>query len=174
MSRRDVVRGGALLAALGAATGARFVRHEDASARRSRRPRHARARRLAAASEETDVDLLTAAIQDESRLLALAAATLRRHRPLARQVQPVVTQQRAHVKVLLRQPHRALRRSGAAGHLRSRRRAAALAQLRNQVAAAEQDRAADCLAATSGLLARLLASTSASHATTVETLRGSR
>ncbi len=173
MSRRDVVRGGALLAALGAAPVLGSCAREDASAPGSG-GRDSAGGAAAAASEETDVDLLTAAIQDESRLLALAAATLRRHRPLARQVQPVVTQQRAHVKVLSDSlTERPTIQRGRPPKVPTAA-PAALAQLRNQVAAAEQDRAADCLAATSGLLARLLASTSASHATTVETLRGSR
>jgi hypothetical protein len=125
----------------------------------------------AVASEDSDVDILTAAIQDEARLLALAAATLRRHRPLAAQVQPVVTGQRAHVKVLSDSFTEAPTiRRGRPPKVPSDA-SAALRLLRHQVAAAEQDRAADCLDATSGLLARLLASTSASHATTVETLR---
>jgi hypothetical protein len=173
MSRRDVVRGGALLAALGAAPVLGSCAREDASTPGSGGRDSARGA-AAAASEETDVDLLTAAIQDEARLLTLAAATLRRHRPLARQVQPVVTQQRAHVKVLSDSlTERPTIQHGRPPEVPTAA-TAALAQLRNQVSAAEQDRAADCLAATSGLLARLLASTSASHATTVETLRDSR
>jgi hypothetical protein len=172
MSRRDVVRGGALLAALSAAPVLGSCAREDASAPGS--GGHSAGGAAAAESEETDVDLVTAAIQDESRLLTLAAATVRRHRPLARQVQPVVTQQRAHVEVLSDSlTERPTIQRGRPPKVPTAA-PAALAQLRNQVAAAEQDRTADCLAATSGLLARLLASTSASHATTVETLRDGR
>ena len=89
-------------------------------------------------------------------------------------MQPVVTGQRAHVRVLSDSLTEAPTiRRGRPPKVPSDT-SAALKLLRDQVAAAEQDRAADCLDATSGLLARLLASTSASHATTVETLPATR
>ncbi len=122
-------------------------------------------------TDDPDVALLTAAIQQEKTLLALAVATLRRHGDQARVVQPVVSRQRAHVTRLtasLTEPP-ALRRGPPPVVLR--RAPAALKILRDQVSTAEQHRLSDCLDATSGLLARLLASVSASHATTVEALR---
>jgi hypothetical protein len=52
-----------------------------------------------------------------------------------------------------------------------RRDKATLRKLTALLAAAEESRLADCLAAESGLLARLLASVSASHAVAVEQVR---
>jgi len=171
LSRRTVVRGGVTLVALGAASVLTACAADDK--RSGTTAGHAEAG-SAGPSDESDVDLVTLAVQDETQLLALAAATVRRHRPLAPLVQPVVSRQRAHVSVLsdsLTEPPNVKR--GRPPKVPASEQAA-LTLLRNRVAAAEQDRSADCLDATSGLLARLLASTAASHATTVEILRGTR
>jgi hypothetical protein len=126
------------------------------------------------ADEDPDVRLLTAAIQDEAGLLGLAVVTGREHGELVDVVQPVVSRQRAHVRELsgaLTEPpdvHRA--RPGPVPASTAK----ALASLSHAVATAEAARLEDCLAATSGLLARMFASVSASHATTVETLRVAR
>lgn len=174
LSRRTVVRGGVTLVALGTASGLTACAADDEPSRKAAGHADAGSSGSAEPSDESDVDLVTVAVQGETQLLALAAATLRRHRPLTPLVQPVVSRQRAHVNVLsdsLTEPPD-VKRSRPPKVPASEQ--AALTLLRNRVAAAEQDRSADCLDATSGLLARLLASTAASHATTVETLRSTR
>ena len=174
LSRRTVVRGGVTLFALGAASGLTACAAVDKRSGTTAGHADAGSAEPSDDSDDSDVDLVTVAVQDETQLLALAAATLRRHRPLTPLVQPVVSRQRAHVKVLsdsLTEPPDVKR--GRPPKVPASEQAA-LTLLRNRVAAAEQDRSADCLDATSGLLARLLASTAASHATTVETLRSAR
>lgn len=130
----------------------------------------------AGAGEDADPDvvLLTAAIQDEAALLGLALATMRRHRRLDRVVGPMVARQRAHVRAMsagLSEPPSVQRQRP--GRV-PRTPAKALAAVGEAAADAEAARLDDCLAASSGLLARLLASVSASHAATVETVRRAR
>lgn len=160
LARREVVRTG-LAAAAGIAAAAALAACADPEA----------ATVSSTASPDADVTLLTKAVASEGQLLGLAVATLHEHRDQRDVVQPLVNRQRTHV--------RRLRTSltGAPDLRRGRPpavpggSAAAITALRDAVSAAEQARLEDCLAATSGLLARLFASVSASHATTVETLR---
>jgi hypothetical protein len=121
-------------------------------------------------STDPDVVLLTQAIRDEAALLAVCLRISRVRHDLLGLVRPITAGQRAHVHHLsaslsnqpdLRPPRRIRVPSSRRG---------ALLLLRRQVSAAEQARLADCLHATSGLLARLLASVSASHAVTLEGL----
>jgi hypothetical protein len=164
LSRRAVMRAGLGGAALGAAALVAGCAARSSSSGSGSR----------VADDEPDVRLLTAAIQDEAGLLGLGVVTGRQHRELADVVRPLVARQRAHVRELsagLTEPpdiHR-----GQPGPVPAST-ATALASLSHAVATAEAARLDDCLAATSGLLARLLASVSASHGTTVETLRAAR
>jgi hypothetical protein len=170
LRRRAFVRAGVVTTA-GLVVGPSLVGCAD---RDPATTRSASASTSAATGDDADVALLTDAITEESRLLSLAVATLQAHRDLAKVVQPVVTSQRAHVRRLqssLTEPPEVHR--GRPPVVRGSRKGA-VAALRDQVSAAEQSRREDCLAATSGLLARLHASVSASHATTVETLRSVR
>lgn len=121
-------------------------------------------------STDPDVILLTRAIRDEVALLAACLRVSREQHDLVDLVRPITAAQLAHVHHLrvslshhldLRPPRRIRVPSSKRG---------ALVFLRHQVSAAEQSRLADCLHATSGLLARLLASVSASHAMTLEGL----
>jgi hypothetical protein len=123
------------------------------------------------AADDADVVLVSAAVADESALLSYSVRSGRAHPELASVVAPITARQRVHVRELtsvvteLPEPVPAGRPDVPGS------RQAALTKLRRLVAAAEQARLDDSLAAESGLLARLLASASASHAATVESLR---
>jgi hypothetical protein len=117
-----------------------------------------------------DAALVAAALADEKRLLSYCRSVIARHPPLAGLVVEVQERQHAHVDALqstLRgiEPPAFQRRSPVPAGARS-----ATAKLVKLAAAARRDRLADCLAAESGLLARLFASASASHAVTVDLL----
>jgi hypothetical protein len=124
-----------------------------------------------AAGDDPDVPLLTAAIQDETNLSALARATVRQHPTQAAAMQPVLTSQRAHVRELTAALSEKPQISRGGSPSVPANPVKAVAALRDAISAAESARLDDCLAASSGLLARLLASVSASHATMVERLR---
>jgi hypothetical protein len=126
---------------------------------------------IGAAPDDPDVVVVVDAIADEAALLTLCSRTEQVHPELRDVVRPVAARQRAHV--------RRLRSSLSVGPEEPvptrpgvpRSRKAAVAKVRDHVSAAEQSRLDECLGATSGLLARLLASISASHAVTVDLLR---
>lgn len=117
-----------------------------------------------------DAALVLAAVADEEGLLSFCRAVARRHRSLAREAGAVSDRVRAHVRrlraVVPDADYARPRRSPRA----PRDPAAARAALAERCAAVGDARLDDCLAAESGLLARLLASTAASHAVTAETL----
>lgn len=124
-------------------------------------------------ANDSDVAVLTSAIGAEAVLLELCSNTRRRHPELQSLVTPVLSRQRAHVRRLtdtLAEPPAFPSWSATVPGTRS----GALTALTAAFSAAEQDRLADCLGATSGLLARLFASVSASHAVTVEAVRAAR
>ncbi len=167
LGRRDLVRLGASVTAgvvVAPALSACGVTREETGADTA----------SAAAPDDADITLLTAAIHDEARLLGLAVATLRAHPDLVVGAQALVTRQREHVRRLTSSLSEAPEvRRGRPPSI-PRKASAAITGLRDETSAAEQSRLDDCLAATSGLLARLFASMSASHAVTTETLRGRR
>ncbi len=128
----------------------------------------------ATSDTDTDIAVLTSAIGAETRLLELCSTTRRRHPDLESLIRPVAVTQRAHVRRLteslaeppsLPSPPTTTVPSSRSGALRA---------LTAAFSAAEQDRLSDCLRATSGLLARVFASVSASHAVTVESVRAAR
>ncbi len=121
-----------------------------------------------------DEALLRAATADEEDLLGYCAAVLSEHRGLATVAGPMRQRQRQHVDTF----RSALRRQDFANSpLKAHgpaRASSALAELLRLAAAAQHHRFSDCLDAESGRLARLLASTSASHAVTVDVLRAAQ
>jgi hypothetical protein len=122
---------------------------------------------------DPDVVLLTAAIADEQSLLNYCADVVRRHRQLKPVVAPVLQRQREHVRRFRATltDENPPRNTPAPPVPRSRQ--LALKNLRQFASSAEEARLTDCLAAKSGLLARMLASASAAHALTVESIRNS-
>lgn len=118
-----------------------------------------------------DENLLLAAIADEEDLLGYCVAVLSQHRGLATVAAPVRQRQRQHVDTF----RSALRRLDPPPTRREvlvpARARTAEDKLRRLIAAAQRSRFEDCLKADSGPLARLLASTSASHAVTVDVLK---
>jgi hypothetical protein len=111
-----------------------------------------------------DVRLLRAAIADEHALLLTCLSSLH-GRPLLKPVlAPLVTQQRAHVAALRAALTDAGRRPRSTPRRFRGSRDDALRRVRSALIDAQRNRRADALAASSGLLARLLASVSASHA----------
>lgn len=121
-----------------------------------------------------DAALVSAALAGEQRLLEYCTALLARHPQLGELVTPVLRRQRRHVETLqssLRgtDPHASPSRLAVPGS-----EGPAIAKLSQLAGDARAHRFEDCLAASSGRLARLLASTSAAHAVTVEILEASR
>jgi hypothetical protein len=117
------------------------------------------------------VQLVTAAIADEKAVRSYCSEVRRRHRSLRAPLRPLEERQEQIVAALTDAvsnlpPVRAPRTGRVAT-----RPEVAVRDLTRLVSAAQEDRLDDCLAATSGLLARLFASTSASHAVSVEQLR---
>lgn len=163
MSRRHVLRGGALAVTIAASgcTG------EDGKAPAPDDPSPP----TETAPDDPDVALLTKAIRDETALLAFCERLRRRQPQLARVIAPISVRQRAHVRRLSASLTERPERDPAGHPTVPPQRKAALGEFREQLSAAEQARLEDCLGATSGLLARLLASVSASHAATLEAVR---
>ena len=121
---------------------------------------------------DADVVLLTRAIADEEVLLDYCRDLVGAHPTLVELVRPVQARQRDHVGALRAALTRADPRPAQRppGRVPGKARVA-VTTLTQLASGAEQERFADCLAAESGLLARLLASISASHAVTVELTR---
>ncbi len=122
------------------------------------------------ADDRADVGLVVRAIADEEELLAFCQRARTRHRALATQLDPLVGRQRRHVKVLRGalsdlHPRPATGSAGVPASI-----VATLTSLRRLSERNADKRRHECLAASSGRLARLLASVSASHAMTVESL----
>lgn len=135
----------------------------------ARVPRAADAADLTASG--SDVALVTMAISDEERLLRECSRAAAAHSSLRSLLVPLATRQQIHVMVLrntLTVPGPAVRTTSQ----RSARSAGdAVRDLLGAAARTEQRRRRDCLAASSGPLAGLLASMAASHAVTVHHLR---
>ena len=117
-----------------------------------------------------DVAQVLIAVAEEERLLRYCQALARRHGSLAAEAGVIAGRVRRHARQLRAvvpgtEPGRPGRIPRVPG-----RPPAARAALADLCAAARDARFADCLAAQSGLLARLFASTAASHALTVEAL----
>lgn len=168
LSRRRLLRGLAVAAVVTSASAC-------AGSTTDRAPGHKGSPRVApgqAADDAADLALVVAAIGDEEDLLALLDQAARR-RGLGSTVRPLQQIQRSHIaalrdilttekpspstsKVRLPRPSEAARRS-----------------LLRRVERARDSRRGDCLAAHAGLLGRLLASMSASHAVTSTTLGAS-
>jgi len=121
------------------------------------------------------VVLLAGAVADERAVLDYCRQAARRHRGAAQTFGVVRDIQHAHVRRLLAalsepvRPPRPRRPPAVPAGA-----AAAVRRLAELLAAAEEARLADCLAAESGLLARLMASVSASHAVNLEDVRNGR
>jgi hypothetical protein len=164
LSRRGLLQGVALTG-VGAALGGCGVRPDD-------RTRHVVARRLhgqpVAGSSTTgsraDVRLLRAAIADEHALLLTCLSSMHGRPRLKPVLAPLVSQQRAHVAALRAALTDAGRRPRSTPRRFRGNRDDALRRVQSALVDAQASRRADALAASSGLLARLLASVSASHA----------
>jgi hypothetical protein len=115
-----------------------------------------------------DVALLSQALVDEQRLLAYCNAAARHHPSLKARLGAVRRVQDDHVAVIRRAlPRQAHRHAGGHGTPSLPPATAEVsARLLRLVEQAERERLSDCLAAHSGLLARLFASVSASHSVT--------
>jgi hypothetical protein len=164
LSRRGLLQGVALSGA-GAALSACAVRAGNAA--RPAGPGRLRRQQVAGSSvsgSSPDVRLLHAAIADEHALLLTCLSSLHGRPKLKPVLAPLVTQQRAHVAGL----RAALTDDGRRPRSTPRRfrgdRDGALERVRSALVDAQHNRRGDALAAESGLLARLLASVSASHA----------
>ena len=163
LSRRHVLRTGVLAAAAAVAL-AGCADHRGTAG----------STRAVADESDQEVELLTGAITGEQTLLAFCLRLRRTHPDLADALVPIVAGQRAHVRRLadsLTEPPPDTRPPPVPV---PRDRARALSSMRRQVATAERERMANCLDATSGLLARLLASVSASHAVTLAAVQDAR
>ncbi|MGH3472288.1 MAG: hypothetical protein ACRDPG_09635 [Nocardioidaceae bacterium] len=124
---------------------------------------------------DADVALLAAAIRDEQRLLLLCEEVEQGSPHLYQMVSPLIRVQRVHVRALrqaMRPPPRQI--GSSSSPLPVPRSGSAAATLARRFSDAQADRLTDCLAADSGLLARLLASVAASHAADAQTLAPSR
>lgn len=125
---------------------------------------------VVSSSAGQDVTLLVAAVSDETALVDLARAVVRAHSALARPLAPVIDRQLRHVTALRASlsdppplPHQTTPRV-------PKTRRAALAAVQRTTSDAADRRRDDCLAAESGLLARLLGSLAASHAVSAEAI----
>lgn len=125
-------------------------------------------------ADDSDVAVLTSAIGAEAVLLELCSSTRRRHPELLSLVTPVLARQRAHVRRLTDSLEAPPASPSPPAPTVPGSRTGALKALTAAFSAAEQNRLDDCLGASSGLLARLFASVSASHAVTVEAVRAAR
>lgn len=125
----------------------------------------------AAAPATGDAALLVAAIADEERLLDHCDSVLAQHRALGVAVAPVRQVQSRHVAVMRLALVRLDPPRSTTVDRVPRGAGPALADLRDHVAEVKRDRLLNCLAAESGLVARLFASASAAHAVSVDTLR---
>ncbi len=119
-----------------------------------------------------DVDLVEAAVRSEDRLLTFLSDAVAHHPLLATQLAPLQKRQVAHVTALRDAVQPALGAGGsvAAGPAVPSLSAGVQPLVLELVGAVQRQRFADCLAAASGALARLLASISASHAVTLDGL----
>lgn len=122
--------------------------------------------------DDPDVTLVVAAIGDEEALLDLCIELTPSRYRLTATVEPLKRSQRHHIETLrgaltATDPPPSTRETAAPPN-----RPAGRAALLEQVERARDGRRRDCLAARSGLLARLLAAMSASHAVTAAALRG--
>ena len=113
------------------------------------------------AAQEADVRLLSAVLADQRHLLERAHRTARAHPSLRARLRPVLVVGTAHVDVLERagpsreaRAHRPVRVPTSPGR--------AVDGLRAELERAASDRLDDCLSASSGAFARLLASIAAS------------
>lgn len=122
------------------------------------------------AGTAADAALVTAATVDEQRLLRLCLATMAAHPRLRSTLRPVVSRQRAHVLRLRRVLTAPSGSPSGTGPTVATRPKQARAALGRAFEAAGRRRRADCLAASSGPLASLLASVAASHAVTAQVL----
>ncbi len=125
------------------------------------------------APPEGDAALLSEAVGAEQQLLSYYTVATSRSPALQRELSAQRVRQQAVVQALrdaLSDPVRQATRRAAVPRERDR----LLRTLGALLARAEGDREADCLAAESGPLARLLASASASHAVAGEQLRALR
>jgi hypothetical protein len=164
LSRRGLLQGVALTGA-GAALGGCGVRAGD-------RARPAAGGRLykqrvagsSATGSGPDLRLLRAAIADEHALLLTCLSSLHGRQQLKPVLAPLVAQQRAHVAALRAALTDAGRRPRSTPRRFRGTRDDALRRVQSALVDAHRNRRADALAASSGLLARLLASVSASHA----------
>lgn len=119
----------------------------------------------------SDVALLTAAVNDESSLLNACDETVKAFPEVGPLVEPIAHRQRAHVDGLRAAAEDPFASDDGVAASVPRRLPAARRALLQAVSQSAEARMADCIAADSGLLARLFASVAASHAQTVETLR---
>lgn len=122
--------------------------------------------------EDDDVAVVVRAIADEGRLLRYCTEMERSHRSSRPVLRPLTTRQRAHTRalrdILLDSPAELTTVSPPV----PANLGTALRTLEGFLAAARDKRLDDCLAVSSGLLARVLASASASHACTLAELKG--
>ena len=164
LSRRGLLQGVALTGA-GAALSGCGVRAGDAARPPvAGRLHHLRVSGSSVTGSSPDVRLLRAAIADEHALLLTCLSSLRGLPRLMPVLAPLVTEQRAHVTALRAALTDAGRRQQATPRRFRGNHDDALLRVRSALVDAQRHRRDDALAASSGLLARLLASVSASHA----------
>jgi hypothetical protein len=113
------------------------------------------------AAQEADVRLLSAVLADQRRLLERVHATARAHPSLRARLRPVLVVGTAHVDVLERAAPSHEARAGRPVRVPTSP-GRAVDVLRTDLERAARDRLDDCLAASSGAFARLLASVAAS------------
>jgi hypothetical protein len=123
------------------------------------------------ARDEGDVARVVRAIADEQKLLRYCTAMEKRHRSSRAVLRPLATRQRAHVDTLLDIliDNPAVSPTVSPPVPASER--AAIRELESLLVTARDERLGDCLAVSSGLLARVLASVSASHACTLASVK---
>lgn len=163
LSRRLLLQGAALTGACGVLSGCGS--NGEGTAGPSAAPLDGDAGGAAASTASgRDIRIVRAAIDDERVLLADFAAAATAVPRLAKALAPVADQQRQHVAALraaLIVPDRVHATRSRPAHGDG---SAVLRGLRRSLVVAQHRRRADALAAHTGLLARLLASMSASHA----------
>ena len=107
--------------------------------------------------ESSDEDLVSGALAEQERLLALCLAVRARNKSVRAALKPLIEHHRTHVRILGGEPSNERSGSGVSSPRK------ALTTLRRREAAAAKRRARDAQRAESGELARVLAAISASQ-----------
>jgi hypothetical protein len=166
LSRRLLLQGAALTGVTAAVSGcgSRAIHGRDVTSSGSETPGDQSPAGTYGTGSEPDVRLVLAAIGDERAVLTDCLGCLAAVPALRPALAPVVAEQRQHIDALKHALTSPAHLAQATARPFRGNRTDALTRVRVSLAHAQKSRRRDALAAESGLLARLLASISASHA----------